>query len=351
MSQDLDNSVGSPPGSLELHPGDEIENLLISLTYYNQEIIEERQNIHIEECLEYLNKEGVTWINVTGTHNPSAMEKIGKIFQLHPLLLEDIASSGERSKIETYEDNVFIILRLLDFDKPTKKVVDYQVSIILGKNYVISFFNVEAGVISPIKERIRRGNNRIRRLGADYLTYTLIDIIVDKYFVILAQVDEKLGKLEDELVHDPSTKTLYKIQKIKREMTVLRRTVWPMRELISQFMRLDSTLIQKETHFYIHDVYDHTIQAIDTIEGFRDIVGGMLEIYMSTISQRLNEIMKVLTVVATIFAPITFLTGIYGMNFDFMPGIHNTWGFFVMTLFMFAVSGSMLLFFRIKRWI
>lgn len=343
--------VGTPPGSYRQLPGGDSAHFVISLMHYNHKTLEEQNDVPIEECFNYLAKEGVTWINITGQHDLAVMEKLSKVFGLHPLLLEDIASAGERPKIDAFADQIFIILRLLDFDKDKREVRDHQVSIILGKNFVISFFHKESGVIEPIKERIRSSNTRIRTLGSDYLTYALIDTIVDRYFVIIKNVDDKLDNLEEELMHNASKKTLQKIQRVKREMAILRRAVWPTREVVSQFMRTESPLVKKDAHFYIRDVYDHTIQAIEAIEGFRDIAGGMLEIYLSTISQRLNEVMKVLTVVATVFAPITFLTGVYGMNFAFMPGINHPWGFFGAALAMLCVSGSMLIYFRVKRWI
>lgn len=325
--------------------------MTISLIYYNQETLEEKLDATVEESSQYLKEEGVTWIHITGAHNRSIIEKLGALFKLHPLILEDIATFGERSKMESYDENFFFILRLLNLEGDQKQLIDRQVSLVLGKNYVISFFETETRILSPIIEKIRAGNTRIRKLGADYLTYAIIDAIVDNYFVILEQVDDKLEDLEEELLHDPKQKTLQKIQRSKKEMTILRQSVWPMREVISHFRRVDTPLIHSNTQLYLHDVYDHTIQAIDTIEGFRDVVGGLLEIYLSTISQRLNEIMKVLTVVATIFAPLTFITGVYGMNFEYIPILKTDYGIFVIFALMMMAAGLMLLFFRKKRWI
>jgi len=344
--------IGAPPGSLDLQDeSGSIPEIHISLMDFNSKILFEKQKITPEECAEYVKKPTVSWINITGIRNAAVIEELGKLFNLHPLLMEDILNPEERSKIEQYENTIFVVMRMLKFNEETQKLGDQQVSLIIGKDYVLSFFEEDSSSIIPIQERIRHGNNRIRNSGADYLAYAIIDTIVDNYFIILAKIDAKLEKLEVELVNHPDSETLHRIQRTKREMTILRRSVWPVREVISHFRRIESPLIKPETVVFMHDVYDHTIQAIDTIEGFREIVAGMLEIYLSTISHRLNEIMKVLTIVATIFAPLTFITGFYGMNFKFLPGLQSTIALVSVVVLMTLSIVGMLLFFRHKKWI
>lgn len=345
-------SIGTSPGVLVPSAEAKTEKVRFSIIDYDPEHLTENPDATPEECLIFLDSPAVTWIHITGIQDPKTLEKIGLHFKLHPLLLEDIMSRSERSKLEDYKENIFLVLRMLNFNGETKEEVeDEQVSIIIGKRYVISFLEKDRDVFNPVRERIRHGNNRIRKLGPDYLTYALVDAIVDNYFVILEKVDEKLEDLEEELVKSPVPKTLHKIQIAKKEMTTLRKSVWPLREVISHFRRLETDLIDPGTNLFMHDVYDHTIQAIDTIEGFRDIVGGMLDIYLSNISLRLNEVMKVLTIVTTTFTPLLFLTSVYGMNFTYMPELHYKWSYPILWLVMIMAASAMLYFFRRKKWI
>lgn len=341
--------IGAPPGTMILNPEEKAPS--IKIFDYDRDQYVEKDHATIEDCLISIDTTSITWIHISGYRDPKMLQTFGTHFTLHPLLLEDITTSSERSKLEDYKDNLFIVLRMLLMSEEKNEVYDEQVNIILGKNYVITLIEQDRNIFQPIFERIRKGKNRIRSLGADYLAYAIIDIIVDNYFIILEKIDEGLEKLEGELVNQPKPSTLQKIQTAKRQMALLRKSVWPVREVISQFRRLETELIQYTTHTYMHDVYDHTIQAIDTIEGFRDIVGGMLEIYLSNISQRLNEIMKFLTVVSTIFTPLTFLASLYGMNFISIPGLQWKGGFYLMIACMTVVAIALLHLFRRKKWI
>ncbi len=343
--------VGASPGTLIAHPDIVLNGLSISVMDYNENELIEKDNVTVEECVYYLDTPSVTWIEISGMHNPKYFELMGQRFHLHPLLLEDILSGSERPKLENYKENIFIVLRLLKFNEHNKELGDEQISLVLGKNYVISWTEKERYHFDPIKERLRNGKGKIRKMGADYLAYALIDAIVDNYFVVLEKVDEQLEQLEDDLVASPTPGTLRKIQMAKRSMALLRRFVWPTREVISHFLREETPLIQPATTVYMQDVYDHTIQTIETIESFRDIVSGMLDIYLSSMSQKLNEIMKVLTVVATLFTPLTFMASIYGMNFDYMPELHNRWAYPAVLSVMAISAGTMLYFFRKKQWI
>lgn len=354
ISKSIRNRVkkaGMAPGSLvptsELSQG----KVHISVFDYDANILVEKQDAKIQECLKCLDSAAVTWINISGIDDIQTIETVGRRFGLHPLLLEDIVSSGQRSKLDDYKDTIFIVAKMLNYNNESQQVEDEQVSLVLGKNFLISFLESKNNVFAPIYERLRPNNSKIRQRGPDYLCYTLLDCLVDNYFLILEKVDEKLESLEDELIKSPAPKTLQKIQRSKREITLLRKSVWPMREVISNFRRIETPLIQDTTKLYIHDVYDHTIQAIDAIESFRDIASGMLDIYLSNISQRMNEIMKVLTVVSTIFVPLTFIASIYGMNFDNIPELHSQYGYYAVLGLMFLVTSGMLIYFKRKGWI
>lgn len=344
--------AGLPPGSLTPSTnGKKVSDIHISVIDYDADIYVEKKEATLQNCLTYLNTPSITWINIHGVDDPRIVEEIGHRFGLHPLMLEDIMNTGQRSKLDNYKDTIYIVMRMLSYNDEKETVEDEQVSLILGKNFIISFLESNNNVFAPIRDRLRQPKSRIRQRGADYLCYALIDCLVDNYFLILEKVDEKLERFEDELINNPVPKTLQKIQRAKKEITHLRKSVWPMREVISNFRRLESPLIQDPTKLYIQDVYDHTIQAIDTIESFRDITAGMLDIYLSNLSQRMNEVMKVLTVIATIFIPLTFIASIYGMNFEYMPELHWKWGYPTVLTFMVLTCLAMTFYFRRKRWI
>lgn len=341
---------GLPPGTLVytgLYPS---QNVHIEMMDYDKDSFFDKKDVSLAECLELLKTPKNTWINIQGIQDVQTIQTIGSHFQLHPLIMEDIASASQRSKLDDYKENLYIVMRILKYNKEKEIVEDEQVSIILGSNYVISFLESENDIFFPIIKRLQSEESRIRNSGSDYLCYALIDCIVDHYFIILEQVDQNLENLEEELVHKPNTKTLIKIQSIKREISHLRKAIWPMREVISHFRRLESPLIHDSTKIYIQDVYDHTIQAIDTIESFRDIVAGMFDIYLSNINLRMNEIMKILTIVSTIFVPLTFLASIYGMNFEYMPELHSVWGYPVVLGVMATAATTMIYFFHRKGW-
>ena len=265
--------------------------------------------------------------------------------------MEDILNTDQRPKVEDYKDYLYIVLKMLHNVKGTE-IVTEQISLILHPNFVISFQEgIEGDVFSPVRERLRGAKGRIRGMGADYLAYTLIDAIVDNYFAILEGIGERIEDLEEELVSHPKKETLHRIHELKREMIFLRKAVWPLREVISTLQRGDSPLIKNTTAIYLRDVYDHTIQVIDAIETSRDMLSGMLDIYLSSISNRMNEIMKFLTIIGTIFIPLTFIVGIYGMNFAFMPELKWRYGYFAVMAFMFAIGIIMLFYFKKKKWL
>jgi magnesium transporter len=341
--------VGLPPGSL-LYTGVETaeRKIRLSIIEYTEEKFVEKEDATVEECIDHIDNPSMTWIQVYGISDPNMISSIGKHFKLHSLFLEDILTTTQRSKLDIYQDQVFIIVRFLQYEEKTKALKDEQVSFAFGPNYLITFLEGHEDIFKPVKERLRQGSHRIRKQGSDYLAYALLDTIVDYYFVVLEKVDINLDSLEDELMNFPKPNTLHKIQHAKRDMIILRKAIWPMRDVINRFIRLESPIISSTTQIYLQDLHDHTIQTIDIIESFRDVVAGMLDIYLSSINIRTNEIMKVLTIVSTIFVPLTFICSLYGMNFEYMPELHSRWGYPIALSLMLT---TMLLFFRRKKWI
>ncbi|MBE0521466.1 MAG: magnesium/cobalt transporter CorA [Candidatus Methanoperedenaceae archaeon] len=344
-------TVGLPPGTVVYTGDKKAEKIKITLIDYDEKQFQEREIINIEECFPFKDKPSVTWINIDGIHETGIIEKIGKHFQVHPLLMEDVVSTGQRPKLEDFESYLFIVLKMLYFNQDGKTIEAEQLSLILGDNFLISFQEREGDIFNPVRELLRKAKGRIRKSGADYLAYTLIDAVVDNYFIILEKLGENLEDIEDELVTEPAAETLMDIHNMKREMIFLRKSVWPLREVISSLERGQSAVIKEPTLIYLKDVYDHTIQVMDTIETFRDMVSGMLDIYLSSISNKMNEIMKVLTIIATIFIPLTFIAGLYGMNFEYMPELSWKWGYFAIWIVMIVIGASMMLYFRRKRWL
>ncbi|HUW23216.1 MAG TPA: magnesium/cobalt transporter CorA [bacterium] len=346
----VSRKAGLPPGTL-IHVGKKGEERVnISIIDYDEKHYQEKETENIEESFPFKDKPTVSWINIEGIHKIEIIEKIGKHFNLHPLLLEDILNTDQRPKIEDFDDYIFVVLKMLYYDEKEKEIISEQVSLIIGSNFVISFQEKEGDVFNPIRDRIRNAKGRIRKMGADYLAYALIDAIVDNYFIILEKIGEKVEGMEDELVTNPTPETLQTIHNLKRDTIFLRKSVWPLREGISVLERSESPLIQESTGIFLRDVYDHTIQVIDTIETFRDMVSGMLDIYLSSISNRMNEVMKVLTIIATIFIPLTFIAGVYGMNFKYMPELEWRWAYFGVLAIMLVVGILMISYFRRKKW-
>lgn len=342
--------VGLPPGTI-VHIGNKrMEKVKINIIDYNEEHFQEKEVKSAGECFPYKDKSTITWINIDGVHEIKVIEEIGKLFNLHSLILEDIVDTDQRPKIKDFRDYIFIILKMLYCDKKSNEMKVEQVSLILGKNYVISFQEREGDVFDFIRDRIRNNIGRIRKLGADYLVYSLMDAIVDNYFTIIEKLDEEIENLEDKVISQPNPANVQAIHKLKRDLIFLRKSVLPLREVISILERGESPLVLESTNLYLRDVYGHTIQVMDTVESLRDIISGILDIYLSSINTRMNEIMKVLTIIATIFIPLTFITGIYGMNFQYMPEIKWFWGYPLILSVMLIIGIVMVIFFKRKKW-
>lgn len=322
----------------------------VAVLDYDVDSVRERDGDDLCRAADFRSEKTVTWISVNGLHNVGLIEKIGAAFAIHPLVLEDILNTHQRPKQEDYGDYLYIVLGAFVLE-PDGTLAGEQVSLIVGEGYVLSFQESGRELFKAVRERINGGKGRIRREGADYLAYSLIDTLVDNYFVVLEDLGERLEDLEDNLVTRPRQETLQDIHFLKREMLFFRKALWPLREVVGVLSRGESPLIKEGTLPYIRDAYDHTIQVIDTLETYRDILSGMLDIYLSSISNRLNEIMKVLTIISTIFIPLTFLAGVYGMNFRYMPELEWEYGYPALWAVMVIVAAVMLRFFRKRKWL
>jgi magnesium transporter len=345
---------GLPPGTL-VHIGEEkTDHVRITLIRYNETELHEEEIEgleHLEELSPERTEGWVAWINMEGVHDPETIEKVGKSFAIHPLTLEDIVNTEQRPKVEEYEDYLFVVLKTFDATEHPDGPAFDQMSLVLKPNMLISFEERSDEICSIVRNRIRSGKGRLRKAGSDYLAYCLIDAVVDHYFNILEKFGEEIELLQEELITNPGKKTLQQIHQMKRQMILFRRSVWPLREAVGSLLRGESAVIEKGTLVYLRDVYDHVIHVIDSIEIYREMLGGMIDIYLSSISNRMNEIMKVLTVIATIFMPLTFIAGVYGMNFKNMPELDWPWGYPAVLLLMAAVAVYMLFYFRRKKWI
>ncbi len=357
ISKKSSRASGLPPGAL-IHIGEKkTDKIKITFFDYKADKFQEKEVEQIEDCFSLKKTPTISWINIDGLHEIDVIEKIGSCFDIHQLVLEDILNTDQRPKMEDLENYIFLVLKMLSYDEKENEIYAEQVSLVLGKNFVISFQESIGDVFDNVRERIRKGKGRIRKLGADYLAYSLIDAIVDNYFIILEKIGEKVEEMEEELVSNPTPKTLQQIYNFKREMIYLRKSVWPLRDVISGMQRGESKLIRPTTNIYLRDLYDHTIQVIDTIETYRDMFSGMLEMYMSSVSNKLNEIMKVLTIFSAIFIPLTFITGIYGMNFKHsenapfnMPELEWYFGYPMVLAIMIGIATTLLIFFKRKKW-
>ena len=343
--------TGLPPGSL-VHIGEApSQDAIVTTICYNQTLFEEQQYHKLAFCLPHLTQAGVRWVNVEGVHDLEVIRCLGDCFHLHPLVLEDIVNTVQRPKIEDYGDYLFIVMRML---LPTSEgeFTSEQLSIILTADHLFSFQEGIAGdVFNGVRERLRNAKGKIRGMGADYLAYALIDAVVDSYFSVLEGLGERIVNVEEALALTPDRAILRVINEMKKEIIFLRKAVWPLRETISFLERGDSALLNEATRLYFRDVYDHTVQVIDTVETYRDLLSGMLELYLSSLSNRTNEIMKFLTIVGTIFMPLTFLVGVYGMNFKHMPELEWHNGYYGLWFLMVLLSVVMIIYFRRKRWL
>jgi magnesium transporter len=351
-----DSHVGKPagtsPGTVIYIGEDRVEPVKISFISYDQHSAagpEVVQSNDVAPPVEGQN--GIIWYTIDGVHDPEVLHLVGERFGLHSLVLEDIANTKQRPKIEEFDDYIFVAMKMITFDEKEKLLASEHVSLIIGKGYVLSFLENEGDVFEPVRQRIASGKGRIRKMSSDYLAYALMDAIVDNYFTVLEDIGDQIDEVEEEVVDAPTVNTLRTVHMLKRELIFLRRSVWPMREVVNTLLRDETELIRDETLIYLRDLYDHTIHVIDTVETLRDIVAGMLEVYLSSVSNKLNQVMKVLTVMSSIFIPLTFVAGVYGMNFKYMPELEWHYGYPAIMLGMLLVAVTLLATFRRKEWL
>ncbi len=350
-------SKGLRPGTIVFVGEKKAEKIRIRIIDYDTTHIEEKEVESIEACFPIKETPTISWINIDGLHEVDTIEKIGKHFKMHPLIMEDIANTGQRPKLETSDNYLVLVLKMLYCDPDSGQIKPEQFSFVVGHNFVISFQERVGDVFEPVRERIRKTIPRVRFMNADYLAHALIDAIVDGYFAVLEILSERIEDMEDILVKDPRPEHLETIHELKRELLYMRKAVWPLREVIGGLERLESSLIKDVTRAYLRDLYEHTIQVIDTVETFRDMVSGLLDIYISSVSNKMNEVMKVLTIIATIFIPLGFLAGVYGMNFDTasspfnLPELSLRYGYPIFWGAVVLIGGGLFIFFKRKGWL
>ena len=350
-TQESKKHIGQVPGTLIYTGQKSDKDFHVECFDYTKDHIEESILLNIEDAVTYKETDSVTWINVDGLKHTDKIEAIGKQYDLHPLVLEDIVNTSQRPKIDEYDDYLFVVLKMLYYDEEENIAIE-QVSIVLGKNYVLTFQESEGDVFGSIRERLRLGNGRIRGLKSDYLMYAIMDAIVDNYFSIIETLGNKIEDLETELFSGNAREDInIEVQQLKREILKVRRAIFPLREIINRIEKGDHPFIYKRTITFYRDIYDHLIQVSENIDIYREMIWSLMDMYMTTISNKMNEVMKVLTIIATIFIPLTFIAGIYGMNFENIPELHYKYGYHVLWGIMIVLFMAMLYYFKRKKWL
>ena len=346
------NKTGMPPGSL-IHIGErKQEHVRITVLDYEADRFAEQTPTDLAAVFPLRDEPTTSWINIDGVHDMAVIEKLGEHFRIHPLTLEDVVNTSQRPKMEEFDDYLYVVVKMLQHDD-AGRVRAEQVSLVVGANFLISFQEAEGDVFDAVRERIRKGQGRIRRGGSAYLAYALVDCVVDNYFLLLEQLSEKIETLEGRLYDavDDGTRLLHEIYHLKQEMIFLRKQVWPTRETLSQLTKAENPLVPEKTKVFFTDVYDHLVQALEIIDSLHAVLASLQDLYLSMTGQRMNEVMKVLTIIATIFIPITFVAGIYGMNFAFMPELNWRWGYFAVWGLFAAITAGMLVYFKRRKWL
>ncbi|MCA6073860.1 magnesium/cobalt transporter CorA [Fulvivirga sedimenti] len=344
------SKAGLPPGTL-VHIGPKkTEKQLVELIQFDQNELIETDSNNATEILEKVNPEKVNWINIDGLHNIDLIQQLGNHFHLSPLMLEDILNTEQRPKLEEYDGVLFLPMKALNTLSGNQ--IEYeQISFVLGSNYILSFQEKEGDLFDQLRNRISDPANRVRSKNVDYLFYRLIDTVVDNYYIVMEHIGEQIEDIEEEVYLNPTSRTMQRIQDVKKELIILRKSLYPIREAISSLLRNDYKVILPENRTFYNDVYDHIIQLIDMFETYRDLISNLMDMYMSTISNKMNEIMKVLTIISTIFIPLSFIAGVYGMNFQHMPELNWRYGYFAILGLMLTILGGMLFYFRRKKWL
>jgi magnesium transporter len=345
------HKVAQAPGSLQFAGVKKLETPRLTYMDYTVDSLQENADAALQACLALREKPSTSWINLYGLHDPELVIQLSDILDIHPLVREDILHTSQRPKFEDFEKYLYIVCRMVRWDDAKNQIESEQLSLVLGAAGLISFQERPGDVFANVRERLRMGKGRIRGAGPGYLCYALLDAVVDNYFLVLEKFNDQIEDLEEELLDNPEPRHLQLIHELKRELIVTRRAVLPLREVIRGLLASESDLLDEQTEVFLRDVYDHTIQVADTVDSFRDLLSGLQDLYLSSISNRMNEVMKVLTIAATIFVPLTFVAGIYGMNFEFMPELKWKWAYPAFWVFILAAFVSMVVFFRRKKWL
>jgi magnesium transporter len=341
-------NIGAPPGTLFYNGEVRNEPVKITLIEFNESEFFEDEYFNLEDCISHVKPNMVKWINVGGIHKPDLVEQIGKIYNIHPLTLEDIVHIDQRPKFEDYDHYVIAMMKMISY---STQVDSEQLAIILLDNTVISFQEPHGGdAFDIIRNRLRTSKGRVRKLGADYLAYALMDAVVDCYFTCIEKIGDKVEEIEEDIINNSDKKSLLELYHLKREMIYLRKQVWPLRDMINNMVRSETNLINPSTDIYLRDLNDHVTRIIDTVETYRDLLSGIMDIYLSTNANRMNEVMKVLTIMSSIFIPVTFIVGVYGMNFENMPELKTQNGYYFIWAVMISIIVGLLFYFKRKKW-
>lgn len=343
--------AGLSPGTIVFTGKQKSEKIKMEVFDYSPEGVTEKQLEKIEESFKYKENKNISWINIDGLHDTDLIEKIGIYYGIHPLTMEDIVQIEQRAKIEIFDNYIFIVLKMLSFNEEKYMVEGEQIGIVLGENFVISFQEGKEGdVLDSLRERIRGGKGRIRKMGSDYLCYAIIDVIIDNYFVVLEKIGEKIEDYEERMIENPQENIIKEIYELKREILFLKKVITPLRELAMKMEHSESELITEKTDLFLRDLYDHSIQVLETVETYREMVSGLIELYLSSLSNKMNQVMRVLTTMSTIFIPLTFIAGVYGMNFEYMPELKMKYGYFIVMGLMMIIGMGMVRYFKKKKW-
>ena len=346
----ISKKIGKGPHEL-VHIGEQkIEKVRIRVMDYDKDHLEEKELKTVEETFSYRQKATVSWINIDGLHDIQLIETLTEHYGIHPLVASDIVNTEQRPKMEDFGDYIYVVLKMLYYQEEEQEIIAEQMSFVIGNNFILSFQERKGDVFEPVRERLRNNKGRIRKEGNDYLLYSLMDAIVDHYFLILEKSSDHIEQLEEKSMEGVQPRIPHEIHTLKRNIIYKRKQISPLRELLNGLLRGDSKWIRKTTHAYFRDIYDHVTQILDTIESYRDILSGLHDIYLSNVSNRMNEIMKVLTVFAALFIPLTFIAGVYGMNFEYMPELHYKHGYFVCLGAMSSMAIIMLVYFKRRNW-
>ena len=346
-----EQSKGLPPGSLVFIGKKKVEKIRIRIIDYDKNQLREDDPEDIKAAAEFKHTETVTWINIDGLHDTEVIRNAGSIFQIHPLLLEDILNTGQRPKFEEFDNCLFVVVKMLRYDKDSQMIVSEQLSLVLGDTFLLTIQEQPGDVFDPVRERIRNPKGRIRGTGVDYLTYALLDTVIDNYIFIIEKLGEQIENLEEEVLANPEPSVMEKINTLKREMNFLRKTVRPVRDAVTQLLKSESELIAHQTVPFLKDLQDLITHAVEAVDTYREMLSDQLNLYNSALSNKMNEIMKVLTIFAAIFIPLTFIAGIYGTNFEYFPELHFKYSYFIFWGVLIVIGLLMLLFFKRKRWL